>query len=92
MRHPHLVRLPRSQGESNRMTERVDDDVELPVRNLDDGPILYADGPSDLVAAAGHDDQRLYIVPSQDLVVVYLSDGSWGFQDRELLRLLLDGP
>lgn len=68
------------------------DDVDLiaPRRLEPDGPLLWNDGPTDLVAAAGHDDQRLYIVPSQDLVVVRLAEGSWTFKDRELLRLILD--
>ena len=51
----------------------------------DSGPILSNAGPADLVAAAGHDDQRLYIVPSQDLVIVRLSDGHRKFEDHALL-------
>jgi hypothetical protein len=46
-----------------------DDDVELVAERAleDDGPIIWNDGPDDLVAAAGHDDQRLYVIPSEDL-------------------------
>lgn len=42
-------------------------------------------GPDDLVMAAGAKDQRLYIIPSHDLVIVRLSDGSWRFDDEEQL-------
>lgn len=71
----------------------VPDGVEkVAQRRLEpDGPQIWNEGPADLVAAAGHDDQRLYIVPSEDLVVVRLGEGGWGFRDRELLARLL-GP
>ena len=39
--------------------------------------------------AAGHQEQRLLVVPSEDLVVVLLSDGSRSFRDRELAQRLL---
>lgn len=55
----------------------------------EEGPALWAEGPSDLVAAAGHDDQRLYIIPSQDLVIARLGDGHREFSDSELVELIL---
>lgn len=55
----------------------------------DGRPILDPDGHPDLFAAAGHKEQRLYIAPAEDLVVVLLSDGGRGFEDRALLELLL---
>lgn len=58
----------------------------------DAGPIIWNGGPADLVAAAGHHDQRLYIVPSQDLVIARLSDGDRRFSDAELLATLLGAP
>lgn len=69
------------------LNREVGDDVALIARSRleDSGPILSNDGPADLVAAAGHDDQRLYIVPSLDLVIVRLSDGHRKFEDHALL-------
>ncbi|MBN2798362.1 MAG: beta-lactamase family protein [Deltaproteobacteria bacterium] len=57
----------------------------------DQGPILWGDGPADLVAAAGYGDQRLYIAPTAGLVIARLGDGDRHFKDAELLRLLLGG-
>lgn len=57
---------------------------------VDGRPALYPDGPADLFAAAGAGDQRLYIVPSQDLVIVRLGTGHRRFVDADLLKLLLD--
>ncbi|MCA9568548.1 MAG: serine hydrolase [Myxococcales bacterium] len=72
----------------------VDRDVALVAEHRlePEGPLLWNDGPADLVAAAGHQDQRLYIVPSLDLVVARLSDGDRKFRDAELLELLLATP
>ncbi len=50
---------------------------------------LAPDAPSDLFMAAGLLNQRLYIVPSRDLVVVrYAFGGAWS--DNEFLKRLLD--
>ena len=54
-----------------------------------EGPLLWRDGPTDLFAAAGYHDQRLYVVPSHDLVVVRLSDGDRRFSDAEFLERIL---
>ncbi|MCA9488769.1 MAG: beta-lactamase family protein [Myxococcales bacterium] len=51
--------------------------------------ILRAEGPDDLFAAAGALNQRLYVLPSQDLVVVRQGDKDRHFRDGELLDLLL---
>ena len=52
------------------------------------GAVLCRDAPSDLVACIGSGHQRLYVIPSMDLVVV--RQGSGGrFSDGRFLRLLL---
>lgn len=56
-----------------------------------EGRILLPTGPDDLFAAAGALDQRLYVIPSRDLVVARLGDGDRGFRDEELLARLLWG-
>lgn len=49
---------------------------------------LCRDAPSDLVACIGSEYQRLYVIPSMDLIVV--RNGSGGpFSDARFLRLLL---
>ncbi len=53
------------------------------------GPILLPGGPEDLVAAAGYNDNRLYVVPSRDLVIVRFGRGHPSFEDHALLALLL---
>jgi len=47
--------------------------------------------PRDLVMAAGAGKQKLYIVPSQKLLIVQFAEGPRRFQERELMRLVLDG-
>ena len=52
------------------------------------GAVLCRDAPSDLVACIGSGHQRLYVIPSMNLVVV--RQGSGGrFSDGRFLRLLL---
>ncbi len=51
---------------------------------------IYAKGPRDLVMAAGAGQQRLYIIPSLDLVIVRQGRIS-RFNDAEFLARLLDG-
>jgi CubicO group peptidase (beta-lactamase class C family) len=65
-------------------------DADIPV-SVPAGQTLMGDAPEDAVVAAGHDDQRLYVVPSRDVVVVRLSEGDRQFDDAEFLALVL-GP
>ncbi len=51
---------------------------------------LCRDAPSDLVACIGSEGQRLYVVPSLQLIVVRQADGG-SFSDAHFLRLLLRG-
>lgn len=51
---------------------------------------IYQRGPRDLVMAAGAGKQRLYVMASQDLVVVRQGNGG-PFSDAEFLARLLDG-
>lgn len=53
------------------------------------GPVFGDGAPADTVAAAGHKDQRLYIIPSLDLVVVRLGEGDRDFSDARLLELVV---
>lgn len=53
------------------------------------GPILLPGGPEDLVAAVGYNDNRLYVIPSQHLVIVRFGSGHARFEDDALLALLL---
>ena len=52
------------------------------------GAALCRDAPSDLVASIGSGRQRLYVIPSMDLVVVRFGSGA-RFSDGRFLRLLL---
>ena len=52
------------------------------------GAVLCRDAPSDLVACIGSGYQRLYVIPSLNLVVVRQSSGG-RFSDGRFLRLLL---
>ena len=51
---------------------------------------IYANGPRDLVMAAGAGQQRLYIIPSLDMVIVRQGRLS-RFRDAEFLARMLDG-
>ena len=47
--------------------------------------------PRDLAMAAGAGKQKLYIVPSQRLLVVQFAEAPRRFQERELMRLVMEG-
>jgi CubicO group peptidase (beta-lactamase class C family) len=49
---------------------------------------LCRDAPNDLVACIGSEGQRLYVIPSLQLIVVRHADGE-SFSDAHFLRLLL---
>ncbi|MCB9764267.1 MAG: serine hydrolase [Alphaproteobacteria bacterium] len=75
------------------LNQEVPDDLDLSeLAHVEPGgPIIWKDGPADLVMAAGARGQRAYIVPSQDLVVIHVADDGGDFVDAELLALLLGG-
>lgn len=58
-----------------------------------DGPqgMIYNDGPRDLYMAAGLFNQRLYVIPSRNMVVVRLGRADPTWSDAEFLARLLDG-
>ena len=55
-----------------------------------DGDQLYPDGPRDLVACIGSEKQRLYMIPSLDLVIVRFGQET-AFSDGDFLSRLLTG-
>jgi CubicO group peptidase (beta-lactamase class C family) len=55
-----------------------------------DGDQLYSGGPSDIYAAFGTSQQRLYVIPSHDLVIVRFGAGS-PYSDGDFLSRLLTG-
>jgi CubicO group peptidase (beta-lactamase class C family) len=55
-----------------------------------DGDQLYPGGPRDLVAAIGSEKQRLYMIPSLDLVIVRFGQET-AFSDGDFLSRLLTG-
>jgi CubicO group peptidase (beta-lactamase class C family) len=52
------------------------------------GAVICRDAPSDLVASVGSGYQRLFVIPSLDLIVVRQAGGG-RFSDAQFLRLLL---
>lgn len=67
-----------------------DDEESLRPRDRISREGIYAKGPRDLVMAAGAGQQRLYIIPSLDMVIVRQGRLS-RFDDAEFLARLLDG-
>ncbi|MEX2579152.1 MAG: serine hydrolase domain-containing protein [Verrucomicrobiales bacterium] len=54
------------------------------------GTCLSKNAPPDLVVSLGSTFQRLYLVPSMDLVVVHHGKRGHAFRDAEFLRILFD--
>ena len=74
------------------LNQSIGEDVSLgaiQTTEEDTQPILHPGGYPDAFFAAGHDDQRLYVFPSEDVVVVLLSDGDGRFRDRAFATRLL---
>lgn len=66
---------------------------QQPMRDLQpamDGEQLDAGGPHDIYAAEGSDKQRLYVIPSRDLVIVRFAAGG-RFSDQDFLSRLFTG-
>jgi hypothetical protein len=53
--------------------------------------MIYHDGPNDLLMAAGLFNQRLYVIPSREMVVVRFGRADATWSDAEFLARLLDG-
>ncbi|MGE0711397.1 MAG: serine hydrolase domain-containing protein [Planctomycetota bacterium] len=53
------------------------------------GAPLLPGGPEDLFAAAGHDGNRCYVIPSKNLVIVRMGTSERPYRDERLLRLVL---
>ncbi len=53
--------------------------------------LIYDEAPSDLYMAAGRHNQRLYIIPSKDMVIVRFGGADLRWSDAEFLARLLHG-
>lgn len=68
----------------------VDIDVRAPLADSTDDGIIPGESVPDVIIAGGAFDQRLFIIPSLDLVVVRFARGSLRYSDAELIRLLVE--
>jgi len=55
------------------------------------GAILSPHAPPDLAVSLGSNFQRMYLVPSMDLIVMHHGSRGKAFRDAEFLRLLFEG-
>ncbi|MBV6497838.1 MAG: hypothetical protein CJBNEKGG_00050 [Prosthecobacter sp.] len=68
----------------------IEDQLELDWDRQSWGRVCIGrDAPPDLIACIGSGYQRLYVIPSQDLVIVRLGSNA-RFRDGDFLRLLLN--
>jgi CubicO group peptidase (beta-lactamase class C family) len=66
---------------------------QLPADGTGDGTQIAANAPADMFMAAGTGKQRLYVIPSLNLVIVRYGRGVVGsFTDHALLGLILGTP
>ena len=75
------------QGSNASFFERVPEEIFLP----DYDRLIYGGAPPDLYMAAGRYNQRLYVLPSADMVVVRLGRADVTWNDAEFLARLLHG-
>ena len=75
------------QGSNASFFERVPEDIFLP----DYDRLIYGGAPPDLYMAAGRYNQRLYVLPSANMVVVRLGRANVTWNDAEFLARLLHG-
>lgn len=76
-------------GQSNAREVDVEEDLELKPMPEDWSDACLAKGaPADLVVSLGSTFQRLYLVPSMDLIVVHHGKPGHEFRDFDFLRLL----
>jgi CubicO group peptidase (beta-lactamase class C family) len=74
---------------ANASSANADSETEPLIKNPGGGKtVISQDAPADLVMAAGAGKQRLYIIPSLDMVITRFGDGG-PFEDSEFLGLLL---
>lgn len=70
----------------------VEEDLELePMPEDWRGACLSKNAPPELICSLGSTFQRLYIVPSMDLIVVHHGKSGRTFRDYEFLKILFEG-
>ena len=70
--------------------ELTADQAELfPTPGIEAGRV-FPSAPADMVVAAGANDNRLYVIPSHDLVVVRMGNGDSKWKDDDFLARLLE--
>ena len=75
------------QGSNASFFERVPEEIFLP----DYDRLIYGGAPPDLYMAAGRYNQRLYVLPSANMVVVRLGRADMTWNDAEFLARVLHG-
>lgn len=61
------------------------------MRNNNQKKLIYDGAPSDLFMAAGRHNQRLYVIPSKEMVIVRLGGADLRWSDAKFLARLLNG-